>query len=154
MADLRSVEQILLTGCRTGSGWLCTSICEILCQDYGYPQDLGKTGPLPPPKSQSELPTLSHSCSTQFLNSARLYQSKVSNKDEPALWQEPCTGCFYVSLIQARVIREEGASTEKMPSIRSGHKQAYRAVSLLPDMGRAQSIVGGAIPGLVVLGSI
>jgi hypothetical protein len=40
-------------------------------------------------------------------------------------------------------------------SIKSGCKQSYKAFSrLVVDGGRAKPIVGGVIPGLVVLGSI
>ena len=52
-------------------------------------------------------------------------------------------------MTQVRVIREEGVSVEKMPlSMRSSCKV------FSDQWGRAQSMVGGAIPGLVVLGSI
>jgi hypothetical protein len=55
-----------------------------------------------------------------------------------------------VNLTQARVIREEGASVEEI-SVRCSCK----ALSSISDQwGKTQDIVGGAIPGLVVLGSI
>ena len=57
------------------------------------------------------------------------------------------TGCFCVDLIQARVIREVGASFEEMPPLDLAIKHS-------DQWERAQPIVGGAIFGLVVLGSI
>ena len=40
-----------------------------------------------------------------------------------------CPGWFYVNLTQARVIREEGASIEKMPPLHQACRQACGAFS-------------------------
>jgi hypothetical protein len=54
-------------------------------------------------------------------------------------------------LTQAGVITEKGASLEEIAFMRSSCKAFSQLV--IKD-GRAQPIVGGALPGLLVLGSI
>jgi hypothetical protein len=65
------------------------------------------------------------------------------------LLNDTCTGWFCVNSTQAGVITEKGASGEGNASMRSSCK----AFSQLAIQGGG-SLVGGAISGLVVLGSI
>ena len=61
-----------------------------------------------------------------------------------------CAGQFYVQLTHARIIWKEEASILKCL-----YEIQLQDIFLISDLwGKAQPMVGGTIPGLVVLGSI
>lgn len=71
-----------------------------------------------------------------------------------SLVRKQCSGQFSVNLTQGRVIRKEQSSTEEN-SQQTGLWGSLGCLFLIDDLcGRAQIILGGAILGLVVLGTI